>query len=70
MLWLIGIVSVWSLVCLVVVSLCVMARRGDDALLAVAPVAAEPEVGFVVAFAEPAVEPAVPPRVAAQTTAH
>jgi hypothetical protein len=69
-LWLIGIASVWSFVCVVVVSLCVMARRGDEALAA-RPVAAEPEVGFVLGFAPPAQEPVaapVAPRTAAQIT--
>ena len=51
MLWLIGIASVWSACCALAVALCVMARRGDDAMEhAMARVAAsEPpvEVAFV-----------------------
>jgi hypothetical protein len=68
MLWLIGIASAWMLCCALAVALCVMARRGDDAMAAAgARVAArepEPEVAFVATFAEPA--PAAPAPAAAQ----
>ena len=75
MLWFIGIASAWSLVCLVAVSLCVVAGRADRALLAYAPadvaVAALPDdVGFVVALAEPAPETAHEARPAARTPVH
>ena len=75
MLWLIGITSVWSLVCLVAVSLCVVAGRADRALVEYVPtdvpVAALPDdVGFVVAFAEPAPETAHETRPATRTPVH
>ncbi|MBE2317993.1 hypothetical protein DVA67_018575 [Solirubrobacter sp. CPCC 204708] len=58
MTWLIGIASLWLFVCLLAVSLCAMARRGDDALAALAYAREEDEeVGFVAAFAEPQVAP-------------
>jgi hypothetical protein len=74
-LWLIGITSVWSLVCLVAVSLCVVAGRADQALVEYAPadvpVAALPDdVGFVVALAEPAPEVAHETRPATRTPVH
>jgi hypothetical protein len=68
-LWLIGIASVWLFVCLVAVSLCVMARRGDDALTAAtAAVAPEVDAPFVLAFAEP--EPVEAPRPPVRTPIH
>lgn len=75
MLWIIGITSVWSLVCLVAVSLCMVAGRADRALLesasADATVAALPDdVGFVVALAQPAPETAHEPRPATRTPVH
>ena len=72
MLWLIGIASVWSFICLVAVWLCVMARRGDDALAAAAAatVVAEADAPFVLAFAEPAAEPVEAPRPRVQTPIH
>ncbi len=64
MLWLIGIASVWSACCALAVALCVMARRGDDAMehAMARVVASEPpvEVAFVAGFAEPT--PAAPAR--------
>jgi len=74
-LWLIGITSVWSFVCLVAVSLCVVAGRADRALLEYTPVdvavAALPDdVGFVVTLAEPAPEAAHEARPATRTPVH
>lgn len=67
MLWLIGIVGVWLLLCVLAVSLCVMARRGDEALAWTD--ADEAEVGFVAGFAEPALQPEpVRPRRASHST--
>jgi DNA-binding LytR/AlgR family response regulator len=68
MLWLIGIASIWTFCCSLAVALCVMARRGDDAMAAamarLATREPEPEVAFVTTFAEPA--PATAARAAVQ----
>ena len=53
--------ATWLITCLVALSLCVMARRGDDAMaVALATVAPQPaqEVSFVATFAEPEATPA------------
>ncbi len=62
MLWLIGIASVWALVCAATLSLCVMARRGDDALAAAPRRVVDEDVPFVATLAAP--EPVVAPPVA------
>ena len=52
--------ATWLITCLVAVSLCVMARRGDEAMaVALATVAPQPaqEVSFVATFAEPEATP-------------
>ena len=72
MLWLIGIASVWSTGCVLAVALCVMARRGDDAMeRAMSRIAAgEPpiEVAFVATLGEP--QPATPARTPAPRRAN
>lgn len=66
MLWFIGIASVWTLGCVMAVALCVMARRGDDALTlgaTVEPAVAElpADVAWVATIAAPEVAtPAAP----------
>jgi hypothetical protein len=54
-----GIVSIWLFVCVAVVSLCVMARRGDEALAVAPPVE---DVGFVATLAEPEPAPVAAPQ--------
>ncbi len=58
--------ATWLITCLVALSLCVMARRGDEAMaVALATVVPQPaqEVSFVATFAEPEATPApVAPR--------
>mgnify|MGYP007051631302 CR=1 FL=1 len=54
-----GIVSIWLFVGVAVVSLCVMARRGDEALALTPPPAVE-DVPWVATLAEP--EPAATPQ--------
>lgn len=61
MLWLIGIASVWLLACVFTLSLCVMARRGDDALTVV-DLVEDADVPFVATLAAP--EPVAAPPVA------
>ena len=65
--------ATWLITCLVALSLCVMARRGDEAMaVALATVAPQPaqEVSFVATFAEPEVTPApVAPRAVASRSA-
>jgi hypothetical protein len=70
MLWLIGIASIWSVCCVLAVALCVMARRGDEAMehAMARVVASEPpaEVAFVATFSEPTPAAAARPRVPQQ----
>jgi hypothetical protein len=64
--------ATWIVFCLMAVSLCVMARRGDDAMTLALATVAEPtqEVSFVATFAEPEATPApVAPRAATQRSA-
>jgi hypothetical protein len=65
-LWLIGIASVWLFVCLLAVSLCAMARRGDDAFAAAPRVEDAVDVGFVATLAAP--EPVAERPVARRTS--
>lgn len=62
MLWLIGIATVWTFACALAVSLCVMARRGDESLAAAFVMTAESpvDVAFVATFAEPVDAPVAP----------
>ena len=55
----------WIVSCSMAVALCVMARRGDEAMIvALATVSHEPvqDVGFVATFGEPEAAPATAPR--------
>jgi hypothetical protein len=64
MLWLIGIGIVWTFSCALAVSLCVMARRGDESLAAAFAMTAESpvDVAFVATIAEPVDAVPAPPR--------
>jgi hypothetical protein len=65
MLILVGIASAWCICCAVAVALCVMARRGDEALerAMAAITVSEPavEVAWVATLAEPETAPVAAP---------
>jgi hypothetical protein len=70
-LWLIALATVWLFFTIVALSLCVMARRGDDDLLALARPHVV-EVPFVATLADPAptavAQPPVRPRAPSRST--